>query len=60
MEFNWKCIIGTSDELLVDYKREIDVFKQELNLMKQKILNNNEEIKNTTTPTLDALMRDLK
>jgi hypothetical protein len=28
--------------------------------MKQRIINNNEEIKNTTTPTLDAMLRDLR
>jgi len=28
--------------------------------MKQRIINNNEEIKNTTNPTLDAMLRDLR
>ena len=28
--------------------------------MKQRITNNNDEIKNTTQPTLDAMLRDLR
>ena len=34
--------------------------RQELNLMRQRVQNNNEEIKSTTTPSIDALLRDLK
>ncbi|CAD8043002.1 unnamed protein product [Paramecium primaurelia] len=49
-----------SNELLQSYKHEIDQLKQELHLMKQRITNNNEEIKNTTQPTLDAMLRDLR
>ncbi|CAD8139394.1 unnamed protein product [Paramecium octaurelia] len=49
-----------SNELLQSYKNEIDQLKQELHLMKQRITNNNEEIKNTTQPTLDAMLRDLR
>ncbi|CAK86158.1 unnamed protein product (macronuclear) [Paramecium tetraurelia] len=53
-------ITDLSNELLQSYKHEIDQLKQELHLMKQRITNNNEEIKNTTQPTLDAMLRDLR
>ncbi|CAD8151565.1 unnamed protein product [Paramecium octaurelia] len=53
-------ITELSNELLQSYKHEIDQLKQELHLMKQRITNNNEEIKNTTQPTLDAMLRDLR
>jgi hypothetical protein len=53
-------VIASSSELLITYKAEIDSLKAELHLMKQRIINNQEEIKNTTTPTLDAMLRDLR
>ncbi|CAD8080976.1 unnamed protein product [Paramecium sonneborni] len=53
-------ITDLSNELLQSYKHEIDQLKQELHLMKQRITNNNEEIKNTTQPTLDAMLRDMR
>ncbi|CAD8087450.1 unnamed protein product [Paramecium sonneborni] len=53
-------ITELSNELLQSYKHEIDQLKQELHLMKQRITNNNEEIKNTTQPTLDAMLRDMR
>lgn len=60
LPFLAKSIIATSGEVLVSYKKEIDVAKQELHLMKQRLVYQNEEIKNTTTPTLDAMLRDLR
>ncbi|CAK85163.1 unnamed protein product (macronuclear) [Paramecium tetraurelia] len=57
---NQKNVTELSNELLQSYKHEIDQLKQELHLMKQRITNNNEEIKNTTQPTLDAMLRDLR
>ncbi|CAD8117879.1 unnamed protein product [Paramecium sonneborni] len=53
-------ITELANELLQSYKHDIDQLKQELHLMKQRITNNNEEIKNTTQPTLDAMLRDLR
>ncbi|CAD8058902.1 unnamed protein product [Paramecium primaurelia] len=53
-------ITDLTNELLQNYKQDIDQLKQELHLMKQRITNNNEEIKNTTQPTLDAMLRDLR
>ncbi|CAK75290.1 unnamed protein product (macronuclear) [Paramecium tetraurelia] len=57
---NQKNVTELSNELLQSYKHEIDQLKQELHLMKQRITNNNEEIKNTTQPTLDAMLRDMR
>eukprot|EP01016_Furgasonia_blochmanni_P001390 TRINITY_DN10527_c0_g2_i1.p1 TRINITY_DN10527_c0_g2~~TRINITY_DN10527_c0_g2_i1.p1 ORF type:complete len:173 (+),score=43.21 TRINITY_DN10527_c0_g2_i1:62-580(+) len=53
-------VIETANEGLLEYKREVDSLKQELNLMKQKILNANEEIFNILNPAMDAMYRDLK
>lgn len=45
---------------LLEYKKEVENLRQELNLMRQRIQNNNDEIKNTTVPSIDSLSRDLK
>lgn len=52
--------MDSSTKELLQYKKDVENLKQELTLMKQRIQNNNEEIKNTTTPSIDALLRDLK
>jgi len=43
----------------MSYKKEIDNLRQGLSTMKQRIVTSNEEIRNTTSPTLEAMTRDL-
>ena len=48
-----------TEKILLSYKNDIEVLKSELNLMKNKITNFNEETKNTIIPASENLQRDL-
>jgi hypothetical protein len=45
--------------LLLQYKNDIEVFKTELNMMRNKITIANEETKNTMFPASESLLRQL-
>jgi len=49
--------ISTKD--LLEYKKETDSLRQELALMKQRVVNFNEETGNILSPQIDASLRDL-
>ena len=52
-------ILENTEKILLSYKNDIEVLKSELNLMKNKITNFNEETKNTIIPASENLQRDL-
>jgi hypothetical protein len=45
---------------LQEYHKLIELFRQELNAMRTKIENINEEITETTTPLVESLYRNLE
>jgi hypothetical protein len=49
-----------ADKDLQEYHKLIELFRQELNAMKTKIDNINEEITTTTTPLVESLYRSLE
>ena len=54
-----KDILENTERILLTYKNDIEVLKSELNLMKNRITNFNEETKNTIVPASENLQRDL-
>ena len=52
-------ILENTEKILLSYKNDIEVLKSELNLMKNKITNFNEETKNIIIPASENLQRDL-
>ena len=57
--FIFQDILENTEKILLSYKNDIEVLKSELNLMKNKITNFNEETKNTIIPASENLQRDL-
>ena len=53
-------LVREADKDLQEYHKLIELFRQELNTMKNRNDNTNEEIINTTNPLLDALNRELE
>ena len=54
-----KDILENTERILLTYKNDIEVLKSELNLMKNRITNFNEETKNIIVPASENLQRDL-
>eukprot|EP01017_Pseudomicrothorax_dubius_P014395 TRINITY_DN1679_c0_g1_i5.p1 TRINITY_DN1679_c0_g1~~TRINITY_DN1679_c0_g1_i5.p1 ORF type:complete len:110 (+),score=31.01 TRINITY_DN1679_c0_g1_i5:84-413(+) len=52
--------VEIGQRLLLELRNEMESLRQEQNLMKQRILNNNDETANTTLPQIDSTFRDLK
>ena len=51
----FKDILENTERILLSYKNDIEVLKSELNLMKNRITNFNEETKNTIVPASENL-----
>ena len=56
----WQNLTREADRDLQEYHKLIELFRQELNAMKTKIENINEEITETTTPLVESLYRNLE
>ena len=49
-----------ADRDLQEYHKLIELFRQELTMMRNRIDNTNDEITNTTNPLIEALYRELE